>query len=367
MADNDSEKTEYLSQKKLEQSRERGELPRSQELNTFVVFSVFLMFFGMTRLAWFENFGSIMSDLLNFHEHMNITVDNLGEFLLGVGVKAALVLAPLFGLILIASPLIAMCQTGFNIAHDKLSPDWSRMNPLSGLQRMVSLNQWIEGLKSCLKIGLFGYLAWTAIMKHLPAITMMGGMDLRDQIGLMLDTALSIGIRITVVMATLAIFDFGYQWWQFNKRLRMSPQEMKDEMKEREGNPLIKQRQRSLAMQRLRNQMMAQVPKASVIVTNPTHYAVALTYDRDKAPAPYVSAKGTQYMAARIRQLAKEHGVPIVENKPLARGLYRNVKVGQVIPSEFYKTVAEVLAFVFMLKRRKHGQSQSLANVPTRI
>ena len=356
MAENDSEKTEYSSQKRLEQSRERGELPRSQELNTFVVFALFILFFSLNRLAWIDGLGRIMTDLLDFRRHMPINAANVGEFLIGPFVRAALVLAPLLCLIMIVSPLLSMCQTGFNIAHDKLSPDLSRLNPLSGLQRMVSGRQWVEGAKSCVKILLFVWLAWGALRKHLPAISLSGEMELSGQIHLMLEIALSLGTRIAIMMAVLSIGDFGYQWWEFQKRLRMTTQEMKDELKEREGNPMIKQRQRSIAMQRLRQRMMAEVPKANVIVTNPTHYAVALTYNRGKAPAPYVSAKGTQYMAVRIRELARAHGVPVIENKPLARALYKQVKVGRTIPAEFYKAVAEVLAFVYMLKRRKQQQ-----------
>jgi flagellar biosynthesis protein FlhB len=289
---------------------------------------------------------------------MNINSENLGEFLIGPLFRAMLVLAPLLGLILIVSPLLSMAQTGFNIAQDKLTPDLSRLNPLSGLRRMFSMHQWIEGAKSCVKILLFSWLAWSALRKYLPSIAIAGEMELRSQIQLMLDVTLSIGVRIAIMMAMLAIGDFGYQWWEFQKKLRMTQQEMKDEMKEREGNPMIKQRQRSIAMQRLRQRMMSEVPKANVIVTNPTHFAVALTYNRGKAPAPYVCAKGTQFMAQRIKEVALAHGIPIIENKPLARALYKQVKVGQIIPSEFYKAVAEVLAFVFMLKNRKQ-QRQS--------
>lgn len=353
MAENDDDKTEHLSQKKLEQSREKGELPRSQELNTFVVFAIFLLFFSMTRLRWFENFGDIVTDLLRFDRHLGITTENVGEFLLSAAVKAAMILAPLLGLVLLLSPALSMLQTGFNIATDKFTPDWSRLDPISGLSRLFSGRQWIEGAKSCVKIGLFGWLAWTALRANLPQIKLMGDLDLRAQIGLLLDVSLAIGMRVTIACAILAIFDFGYQWWEFVKRLRMTHQEMKDEMKERDGNPLIKQRQRSVAMQAARNRMMQAVPKASVVVTNPTHFAVALTYDRDKAPAPYVCAKGRQFTAQRIKELARQHGVPVIENKPLARALYKSVKVGQVIPNEFYKAIAEVLAFVFMLKARR--------------
>lgn len=359
MADNDQEKTEYQSQKKLEQSRDRGELPRSQELATFLVFAVFIIYFGIVRLAWFDGLGAIMGDLLTFDRHLDLTRETLGEFVLIPIVKAMAVLAPLLVMIMILSPAVTMIQTGFNFAKEKLTPDWSRLDPVSGLRRIFSLHQWIEGLKACVKIGLFAWLSWGAIRKALPALGMIGADDVREQLATMLDLSMAIGVRIAVLMAALAAADYGYQWWEFQKKLRMTHQEMKDELKEREGNPLIKQRQRSLAMQRARRRMMAEVPKASVVVTNPTHFAVALTYDREKAPAPYVAAKGAQYMALKIREVAREHGVPIIENKPLARALYKQVKVGQIIPSQFYKAVAEVLAFVFLLKQRKAGHERT--------
>ena len=356
MADNDQEKTEYLSQKKLEESREKGELPKSQELGTFIVFALFLTYFTMTQLELFDGMGAIMADLLTFDRHMHVNQDTLSEFMVVPVVKTVGLIAPLFGLILFFSPLVSMTQTGFNIAKDKLTPDWNRLNPTSGFKRIFSLRQSVEGVKSCIKIALFAWLAWTAIRASLPILRMLGALDLRTQLKTMLDVTLSIGIRITIMMALMAVLDFGYQWYEFHKKLRMTPQEMKEEFKEREGNPLVKQRQRSLAMQQARERMMSNVATASVVVTNPTTYAIALTYERDKAPAPYVCAKGMRRMAEQIKKLARKHNVPIVENKPLARALYKKAKVGKVIPSEFYKTVAEVLAFVFLLKKNSGGK-----------
>lgn len=353
MADNDQDKTEYQSQKKLEQSREKGELPRSQELGTFVVFALILIYFSMVKLAWIDGLGAIMRDLLAFHTHMNITSENVAEFMIGPVTRGFMVVAPMFIMVLVVSPLTSMCMTGFNLAHDKLSPDLSKLNPINGLKRFMSLNQWLEGGKSAIKIGVFCWLAWLTIEKALPTLKLLPGRDLRDQLEVMFGLAIAIGMRVAILMAVLSIADFGWQWWQFYKKTLMTHQEMKDESKERDGNPLIKQRQRSLAMQRLRQNMMKEVPKASVVVTNPTHFAVALVYDRMKAPAPYVCAKGADHMAKRIRELAKQHGVPVIENRLLARALYRSVKVGKVIPADFYKAVAEVLAFVHMLKQKR--------------
>jgi flagellar biosynthetic protein FlhB len=358
MADNDQEKTEHESQKKLEQSRDKGELPRSQELGTFVVFTIFLIFFGIMRLRWFDGFGGIMRDFLRFDQHLNLTADTVGEFLLLPIFRSMKLVAPLFGLIMLISPAVTLAQTGFNVAKEKLNPDWSRLDPAAGFRRIFSLRQVVEGLKSTVKIGMFTALAWTALRTRLPEIQMMAGLDIRHQIGTMLDVAMAIGIRIAILMAALAVFDYGYQWWEFHKKLRMTHNELKDEMKEREGNPLIRQRQRSLQMQAARKRMMADIAKADVIVTNPTRLAVALRYDKEKAGAPYVCGKGKQLFAMRIRKIARERGIPIVENRPLARALYRHVKVGQIIPSQFYRAVAEILAFVFLLKRNPERARQ---------
>jgi flagellar biosynthetic protein FlhB len=350
MAD-DSEKTEHESQKKLEDSRKKGEFPRSQELATFVVFFLFLTYFSMTRLAWFHGFGDIAADLLRFDRHMNIDADTLGEFLAIPVWRSIKIVAPLFGLILLISPFVSLAQSGFNIAQDKLAPDWSRLDPIQGFQKIFSLHQTIEGAKSSAKIGLFAAIVWKALRERLPEIEMLGGLGLGQQIQTMLDIAITIGKRVAVTMAILAVLDYGYQWWEFHKKMRLSHQELKDEAKEREGNPMIRQRQRSLQMQAARKRMMADASRADVIVTNPTHYAVALRYDKTKSPAPYVCAKGKQFMALRLREMAREKNIPLIENRPLARALYAQVKVGQTIPSQFYRAVAEILAFVFLLKR----------------
>ncbi len=367
MAENDSEKTEHLSQKKLEQSRKKGELPRSQELGTFIVFGIFLIYFSLTQLAWLEGLGEMMANLLRFDRYMGIGRDDIGLFLLTPALQAIAVVAPLFAIVLLISPLVSLCQTQFNIATEKLAPNWGKLDPVAGLKRMVSLRQVIEGAKACVKIMLFTWLAWGAIQMRLPRIMVMATLDLREQLSLLLDLGLAIGLRVVLLMAVLAVADLGYQWWEFIKKLRMTQQEMKDESKEREGNPLIRQRQRSLQMEAARRRMMSEVAKASVVVTNPTHYAVALTYDVTRAPAPLVVARGTRLMALRIRRMALEAGVPVIENKPLARALYRHAKVGRAIPNQFYRAVAELLAFVHLLKRQGRKTSGVLRQPnPTR-
>lgn len=353
MPDDGQEKTEFVSQKRIEESREKGELPRSQEFTTFVVITLFLIYFSMARLSWFHDFGELMTDMLTFDRHLDINRNNVQEFMLWPAVKTFMIMAPLFGVVLFVSPLVNMAQTQFNLASKKLTPDINRLNPANGFKRIFSLRQVVEGVKSSLKIGLFVWLSWTAVRKHIPVLMTLAGHDILSQLNAMIDVALSIGIRIAILMSILAMLDYAYQWWEFNKKMRMTMQELKDEMKEREGNPLIKQRQRSIQMRRARERMMNKVPKATVVVANPTHFAVAILYRRGVTGAPIVVAKGKDLVAQRIKQIARENEVPIIEDKPLARGLYRVCKVGKTIPSEFFKAVAETLAFVYYLRRKK--------------
>ncbi len=357
MADNDQDKTEHQSQKRLEQSREKGELPRSQELGTFVVFAVFISYFAMTRSAWLDGLGGVMSDMLQFDRHMGLGRQTLGEFLLTPVLRAAAIMAPPLVLVLLASPMTTLCQTRFNIAHNKLAPDWSRLDPAAGLARIFNKNQVVEGLKNSIKICVFSWLAWSAIIGRIDQVKVLGTLDLRQQVAVMCDLALAIGIRVAILMAALATLDLGWQWWTYIQKMRMSNQEMKEETKDRDGNPLIKQRQRSLQMQAARQRMMSDVKHSTVVVMNPTHFAVALRYDVEKAPAPYVVAKGSDEVALRIKAIAREAGVPVVENKPLARALYRKARVGKVIPSEFFRAVAEVLAFIYLLKRNRESRA----------
>lgn len=356
MADNDEQKTEQKSHKKWEEARDQGELPRSQEIATFAVLTVMILYFSMMRGRSLEALGSITADFLRFDRHLALNAESLDDFLLSPFLKTVALLAPLFGVIILVSTVVNMGQTGFNIAKDRLQFNWGHLDPIKGAGKLVSVRAWIEGGKSILKISVFLYLAYYTLKGATQAIIELPVRELRDQIDLLIDLSIKVGTRIVILMAALSLGDYFYQWWHFQERLKMTPAELKEEMKEQEGDPLIRQRMRSLRMEMTRKRMMAEVKKADVIVTNPTHYAVAIRYDKDRLPAPFVCAKGTQYLAARIREIGSECGIPIIENPPIARALYKQVKVGHMVPSEFYRVIAELLAFVFLLKRRSGGR-----------
>jgi flagellar biosynthetic protein FlhB len=265
-----------------------------------------------------------------------------------VFLKTALPVMMIIAIISLAANLL---QVGFVFSFEPLMPQLDRINPISGFQRLFSLRSLVELVKSLCKIAIIGYFVYRFIAREIVQVPQLISADLADSLrvssGLIVDLALEIGAVILV----LAALDYFYQWWEHTKSLKMSKQEVKEEFKQTEGNPQIKgkikERQRAMAMRR----MMQEVPKATAVITNPTHFAVAIRYDKSMS-APEVVAKGQDFLAERIKQVARENRVTVVENKPLARALYATVEVGETIPQELYQAVAEVLAYVFRLKRR---------------
>lgn len=365
MAEDSSEKTEQKSKKKWEQARDRGELPRSQDVATLIIFCTIIIYFSMVRIGWFEQFGAVMIDFLNFDRHLDLNLQSLKEFLLRPFLKTVLILAPFFGIVLVVSVVANMGQTGFSLATDKIKIDPNRLDPTKGIKKIFSLKSSMEGVKSVFKIVLFVAVAFYTLRGAIPDLIELPAHGLRHQLGYMVTLVLSLATRIAMLMIVLSGGDYAFQWWQFQEQLKMTHREAKDEQKEHEGDPLIRQRMRSLRMEMARKRMMQEVQNAQVVVTNPTHYAVALRYDQEKMAAPYVCAKGSQYLALRIREIAIEHGIPIIEHPPIARALFRNVKVGGAVPSDFYRVIAELLAYVFFLKKRR-GSSPIRSSEPLR-
>lgn len=238
----------------------------------------------------------------------------------------------------------------WKVTTKPLQPKFNKLNPIKGFSRIFSANSLVELLKSIAKLGIIGYVVYSYIKDHLSEIYILYDLTLNRAIGLIGDIVIDVGIRIAAVYMVLAFLDFVYQKWKFKQDMMMTKQEVKDEYKNQEGDPQIKGKQKQRMREASMRRMMQQLPEADVVITNPTHYAVAVKYDPDKYDAPYVLAKGQDYLAQRIKEIAKENDVEIVENKPLARMLYANVEIGGLIPPELYQAVAEVLAFVYHLK-----------------
>lgn len=344
------EKTEKATPKKKQDSRKKGQVAKSMELpgaGVLLISFFSLMVFG----GYFkEHAVRLFSDIYRNRLNMDVTTNNVLLMMSEYGVQILLMVAPIFiGAIIIAF-LANYIQVGFLLTGSGLTPKISKINPIKGFKNIFSMRSFVEFLKSILKMTVIGYLVYSVIGRsktELPKLAEMSG----DQIlSYASSLTMELGLKIGAVLFILAVFDYMYQRFEHEKSLKMSKQDIKDEYKKMEGDPLIKgkirERQRRMAMQR----MMQEIPKADVIITNPTHFAVALKYDGSAMEAPQIIAKGQDYVALRIKEIAKQNGVITMENKPLARALFQRAEIGDSIPADLFQAVAEVLAYVYKLK-----------------
>jgi len=348
------DKTEKATPKKRREARKKGQVFQSREITTTIVllftfislrifganiYTQLKMFFGKAFTEYPQTEDLYMPGML-----ARIFIDGILVFFRAAG--------PVLAISLITGLVVSYAQVGFLFTTETLKPSLSRINPLSGMKRLFSLRSVIELLKAMLKVSIVGWTAYSYLNGKAQTIVSLMDMDILDTAAFIGITSVDLAIRICLALLVLGAFDFAYQWWEFEKGMMMTKQEVKEELKQTEGNPevraRIRQKQRQLSMRR----MMQEVPKADVVITNPTHFACALRYDEKIAPAPVLLAKGQDYIALRIKEIAEENNVEIVENKPLARTIYETVEIGQAIPPELYQAVAEVLAFVYSLKGR---------------
>jgi len=345
MAD-DLEKTEEPTPKKLEEARKEGNLPKSMEFSSFVILFVasVLIIFYLKYVAMF------MEDFYRYYVGF-IGVEITKEVFFNLVIKSAqyliIVLAPIFIALIIASILGNVSQFGFLFTIKPIIPKLEKLNPIKGLKRLFSVKTFVEGIKMVLKSAVaftVGFWLFLGFIKEMPRVEQM---PFLDQLKWFSDKAFILIFSMLAVFLVFAIIDLVYQRYSYKKSLRMSKQEIKDEFKQTEGNPEVKAKIRQIQREMAKKRMMAEVPKADVVITNPTHYAVAIRYDKTKDEAPRVVAKGVDNLALKIKEIAREAGVMIVENPPLARELYKSVEIDQTIPPKLYKAVAEVLAFVY--------------------
>lgn len=353
MAESDSsQKTEDPTGRKLQEARDQGQVPKSQEVNNV------LMILALT-LSVVVFGGAMARDIVNmslpFIETPDLVPTDIGHLttmgwkLLGMILMAGA--APLV-IALLAAFGAGYLQFGLILSGESLMPSLEKISPLAGIKRIFSMRSLSDFLKGLLKIVLVGAIVYVVVTPSVGDLHKLIGMEAVQLLGVIADLLRRMLFTVFAAMVVIALADVLYQRYEHIKGLRMSRQEIKDEMRESEGDPLVKGRLRQLRMERARKRMMAEVPKADVVVTNPTHYAVALKYDAQMA-SPKVVAKGVDKVAQKIREIAAENDVPVVENPPLARGLYAAVDIDQEITPEFYKAVAEVIGYVFRLKRRK--------------
>ena len=347
------EKTEPATPRKLEKAREEGQAPKSQDLDTAVLL---LVLFGCLKI-----FGGYMMTRLYdmFHVFYGNISDYSREELTGARAEGmlrfgmqeiVLTILPILALAFIGVFVASVVQVKWKVTLKPLQPKPNKINPISGFKRMFSKDKLFDLLKAVLKVGILFYVIYTSLKDEWGMIINIYQLDLWSALTLIVNTVLNIAFQIAAVFFVLAFADWWYQKRKFNNDMKMTKQEVKDEYKNTEGNPQIKSQIRRKMSEVSRRRMMQELPEADVVITNPTHLAVALKYDRKEAEAPIVIAKGADYLAARIREVAKENRIEIVENKPLARMLYHNVELGEQIPPELYQMVAEILAYVYNLQ-----------------
>ena len=347
------EKTEEPTAKKRADARKKGQVGRSQELNTAFVL---LVGFFTLKLLWDSIYLSIASYTTYVFTNLNQSVDteNIIHIFIGIIVVLAKTAFPVMFAIMLIGLAINFFQVGLNFNTESIEFKLDKLNPINGFGRIFSKRSLVELAKSFFKILVIGFFLYRFIHEQILAMPKFMFFDLTTSLALVAEIIFQMAFIVIGVIMIMALMDYGYQKWQTTQDLKMTKQEVKDEMKQSEGDPQIKgkirQKQRQMAMAR----MMKEVPKADVIVTNPTHYAIALSYQQGMS-APLVVAKGQDLVAQRIKEIAREARVPIIENKPLARAIYAAVQIGDVIPQELYQAVAEVLAYVYRLKHARRG------------
>jgi flagellar biosynthetic protein FlhB len=313
---------------------------------------------GLLRF-WLPNVLNKIADLFKYSTSLSLewNVRSVWEVMMNLSWQCLLIMGPIFLASLVAALVINFLQVGTLFTVEPLKPQLSRLSPIQGLKRMFGLKALVQLVKSLFKVFVIGYFLFDVIRDNINIFPALQGIDVFQSATLLGGLLFQLAWKAALAFLIIAFVDFLYQWWEYEKNLRMSHEEIKEEYKQTEGDPLlkaqIKKRQRALAMRR----MMEDLKKADVVITNPTHYAVALRYDLAIHPAPYVVAKGQNELALRIRAIAEENKIVIMENKPLARTLFVQAELGQVVPTDLYKAVAEVLAFVYKLNKRKHYYS----------
>ncbi len=353
------EKTEPATAKKLDDARNEGQVAKSQELNhalglvsLFVILKLFISFIGERLMGSFQLIYNKIPDIIDesvggMSVYMaNMVINNvLGTILL--------TLAPFLLIGFAIAVFSNIIQIKWKVTTKPMMPKFSKLNPISGFKRIISKDSLFELLKSIVKIVVIIYVAYTSIKDHQNDLFLIYDIPLLQVVLLVGTIVIDTGLKIAMVYIFIGIADVVYQRHKFKEDMKMTKQEVKDEFKNTEGNPEIKGRQRSRMREASQRRMMQSLPSADVVITNPTHYAVAIKYDSKQNSAPVVVAKGENFLAQRIKEVAKENHIEIVENKPLARMLYANVDVGQEVPPELYQAVAEVLAFVYSLRENR--------------
>lgn len=350
--DDGGEKTEEATPKKLSDARNEGQAPRSQDLNTAAMLLVLILgvkiFGGFIYDRVYETYSFYMNSISDYATNEFTLGRSLNLFTFGLR-QVIFTILPISLIGVLVAFVVGVKQVKWKITTKPLKPKFSKLNPIKGFKKIFSVDKLMELIKAIVKLTVLVIVVYSYIQDEWGMITNIYQLDVVAAVKLIIETVLDIALRIAIVFLVIAFADWYYQKRKFKKDMRMTKQEVKDEYKNSEGNPEIKGAIRRKMQEASRRRMMQALPEADVVITNPTHLAVALKYDKDTAEAPVVIAKGADFVAERIKEIARENHIEIVENKPVARMLYHNVEIGDEIPPELYQMVAEILAYVYSI------------------
>lgn len=350
------EKTEPATQKKLEDARKEGKVAKSKDLTQafelvvlFLLLRIFVGYVGERMIGIFSSTIGRMGEFIQVNQ-AGLSLAAVSNLFTNAIIEWLLIVWPFFVFGFVITVLVSVYQVGWKVSAKTMEPKLSKFNPINGFKRIISKDSLFELVKSIVKVAVIIYIAYTSIADEANNLFILYEISVNQAVALTGEIIIDVGLKVSIVYVVVGLADYIYQRHKFNEEMKMTKQEVKDEYKNTEGDPQIKGRIRQKMREVSQRRMMQDVPKADVVITNPTHFAVAIKYDAEVSKAPVVVAKGEDFLAQKIKEVAKENHVEIVENKPLARMLYHNVDIGSEIPPELYQAVAEVLAMVYHMK-----------------
>jgi flagellar biosynthesis protein FlhB len=360
--DSDGEKSEEPTGKKLGDAKNKGQVAQSQEIQSWAALLTITLLIGSVIPAIMGHISVLNRNFIENAHAYSVTAADFQNLTKEVSYEVGLVLIPLMVTFMVVGFATQVVQVGWTVSAEKFQIQLNKFSPAKGVKKIIGIRAAVEAGKGVVKLGIVGTVTFLLVAPMLSDIALLPAFDLLHTLDRVKQIALVILVVAVLIMTIIAAVDFAYQKWDHTEKLKMTKQEVKDERKQQDGDPKIKQRIAALRMERQRERMMQAIGKADVIITNPTHYAIALQYDMDTMPAPILVGKGVDSLAMRIREVAEENDIPIVENPPLARALYASVEIDEEIPAEHFHAVAEVIGYVFRLKGRLNHVDQAAAD-----
>ncbi|MCK4967159.1 flagellar biosynthesis protein FlhB [bacterium] len=352
--DNQQERTETATPKRREEARKKGQVPKSIEINTAILLFVTFLFLNLYGGYFIDKclyYGRVMFENIGT---IYLSTENISGYVSLVLTKTAILIAPIVSIMVGVGLLINFGQVGVYFTHEPMMPKWNKINPLAGFKRVfASKKALVELVKGITKIVVVGYIGYSTVRGVIQDYVILLDKDVYSIFAFIADASFTVGLKISIALLLLSLFDFMFQRYDHEQNIKMTKHEVREELKQMEGDPLIKARVKSIQREMARQRMMGNVPEADVVITNPTKLAIALKYDPKEMSAPTIVAKGARLIAEKIKKMAREYNIPVVENKPLAQALYKSCEVGDEVPEQLFQAVAEILAYIYRLKKKQ--------------